>query len=230
MPADRSQVELWSHFQTERPEVFEVSKNRLDRLIRLAEKISDGRSLLNIGCGSAYLEYTAQQRRWNVISVDPDPKSIECLKSAGIDARCGIIESLPVQSESVDVVVATEVFEHLVPDSMNAGLGEIQRVLARGGVLIGTVPFRENLADNEVFCPQCKIRFHRWGHHQTFDISNMRAILQKYFVVRSLRPVFFAPWKTLDWKGRLSVSARLVFSWFGVHGSTSNLLFVTYKT
>lgn len=229
MPTDRAQAELWSHFQTERPEVFEVSENRLNRLIRLAEKASNQRFLLNIGCGSGYLEKAAKKRKWDVISVDPDAKSIEQLKAQGIDARCGTIESLPVLPENRSVVIATEVFEHLVPETMEAGLREIQRVLAPGGVLIGTVPYRENLADNEVFCPQCKLKFHRWGHHQSFDVATMRSALEKYFSVRSVRPVFFAPWKAVDWKGGLSITARLVFSWFGVHGSTSNLLFVARK-
>jgi len=144
----------------------------------------------------------------------------------GIDARRGIIESLPVASESINVVVATEVFEHLMPDSMEAGLKEIRRVLMPEGILIGTVPYRENLSDNEVFCPHCKMTFHRWGHHQSFDESRMRSVLENYFFARKVSPAFFAPWKALDWKGKLSVSARLAFSLFGIHGSTSNLLFI----
>ena len=230
MPPDTSQIKLWSHFQTERPEVFEASKSRLDYLLKLAGRICDGRSLLNIGCGDGYLENAARKRNWQVVSVDPDQKSVDHLKSVGIDARCGLIESLPVERESVDVVVATEVFEHLVPAVMDAGMREIQRVLVCGGVLIGTVPYRENLSDNQVFCPQCKIAFHRWGHHQMFDESTMKSALEKYFLVRKVRPVVFASWNTLEWKGKLSVSARLVFSWFGVHGSTSNLLFVGAKS
>ncbi len=127
---------------------------------------------MNIGCGDGYLERSAQQKGWQVVSVDPDSKSVDELKANGIDARCGFIESLPVESESINVVVSTEVFEHLIPDSMEAGLKEIHRILSPGGILIGTVPYRENLADNEVFCPDCRKSFHRWGHHQSFDESS----------------------------------------------------------
>jgi SAM-dependent methyltransferase len=229
MSPDTSQFELWSHFQTERLEVFEASKSRLDYLLRLAGKVSPGRTLLNIGCGSGYLERSAKQTSWQVLSVDPDAKSVDRLKAAGIDARCGMIESLPVASESIDVVVSTEVFEHLMPDTMDAGLKEIQRVLARGGALIGTVPYRERLADNEAYCPHCKMAFHRWGHHQSFDELSMKSALGKCFAIRKVGPIFFAPWNVLDWKGKLSVSARVAFSWFGVHGTTSNLLFIAVK-
>jgi cyclopropane fatty-acyl-phospholipid synthase-like methyltransferase len=229
MSPDTSQFELWSHFQTERPEVFAASKSRLEYLVRLAGKVSQGRTLLNIGCGSGYLEQFAKQMSWQVLSVDPDAQSVDRLKPMGIDARCGMIESLPVASESVNVVVSTEVFEHLMAETMDAGLKEIQRVLARGGALIGTVPYRERMADNEAYCPHCKMAFHRWGHHQSFDESSMRAALEKYFAIRKVGPIFFAPWNVLDWKGKLSVSARLAFSLFGIHGTTSNLLFIAIK-
>ncbi|MGB9121062.1 MAG: class I SAM-dependent methyltransferase [Candidatus Angelobacter sp.] len=229
MSPDTSQFELWSHFQTERLDAFEASKSRLDYLLRLAEKKSKGRSLLNIGCGSGYLEQAAKQKNWKVLSVDPDAQSVDRLKAMEIDARRGIIESLPVASGSIHVVVSTEVFEHLNPDSMEAGLKEIQRVLLPGGILIGTVPYRENLSENEVFCPQCKMTFHRWGHHQSFDESRMRSALENYFSACKVSPAFFAPWKILDWKGKLSVSARLAFALFGIHGSTSNLLFIASK-
>lgn len=230
MCPDISQFELWSHFQTERPEVFEASKSRLDYLLRLAGKISKGNSLLNVGCGSGYLEQAAKQSNWQVMSVDPDARSVDRLRAMGIDARRGMIESLPLESESIDIVISTEVFEHLKPDSMQAGLKEIQRVLSPGGFLIGTVPYRENLSDNEVFCPQCRMIFHRWGHHQSFDESRMRSVLETYFQSCQVRPVFFAPWKMLDWKGKLSVSARLAFALLGIHGGMSNILFIATKS
>ncbi|HEY3770524.1 MAG TPA: class I SAM-dependent methyltransferase [Candidatus Angelobacter sp.] len=229
MSPDTSQFELWSHFQTERLEVFEASKSRLEYLVKLAGKVSPGRTLLNIGCGSGHLEQFAKQKSWQVLSVDPDAQSVDRLKTSGVDARCGTIESLPIASESVHVVVSTEVFEHLRPDTMDTGLKEIQRVLAPGGALIGTVPYRERLSDNEAYCPHCKMAFHRWGHHQSFDELTMKSALEKYFSIRKVGPVFFAPWNVLDWKGKLSVSARLAFSFLGIHGSTSNLLFIAIK-
>lgn len=229
MPADTPQLELWSHVQTQRVDLFAGSRTRLDSLLRRAERFAGNRSLLNIGCGNGYLERTAQQKNWKVISVDPDAKSIEQLKSQGIDARCGMIEALPVTSDSLDVVICTEVLEHLMPDSMEAGLREIRRILVPGGVLIGTVPWRENLADNEVFCPHCNQTFHRWGHHQSFDETRMRSVLNKYFSVLKIRPVYFPTWNVADWKGKLAITARVAFGAAGVHGGNSSLLYIARK-
>jgi SAM-dependent methyltransferase len=229
MPSDSTNPALWTHYQTEHLEVFAASKARLRFLIRLAEKLTRGRCVLNIGCGDGYLERTAQQRGWTVISVDPDATSVERLREFGLDARCGAIEALPVEEQSVDVVICTEVFEHLTPQILETGLEQIRRVLKTGGLLIGTVPYRENLAESEVFCPDCKKRFHRWGHLQSFDEAGMQAVIGKHLQVREARPVYLPAWQATDWKGKLSLFARLVFSWMRVHGSESNLLFVAAR-
>jgi SAM-dependent methyltransferase len=229
MPTPTTDIDLWSHIQNERPALFGGAKGRLDALLRLAARQTKGRFLLNIGCGDGYLEQAAQKKNWRVVSVDPDSKSAEKLKSAGIDARCGVIESLPVESGSIHAVICTEVLEHLTPDSMESGLKEIQRVLAPGGVLIGTVPYRENLADNEVFCPDCKKSFHRWGHQQSFDETRMRTVLARYFGPVQARPIYFASWRSLNWKGTLLWSARYAFSVFGIYGMDANLLFIANK-
>jgi SAM-dependent methyltransferase len=230
MPADPPQIELWSHIQTEQTGAFDLAKKRLDSLIRRAEKLTSGRTLLNIGCGNGYLETAAQHRRWRVVSVDPDQKSVDRVKSLGIDARCGNIESLPLPSESFDVVMCTEVFEHLTRETLDTGLNEIKRVLVPDGVLMGTVPYRENLSDNQVFCPHCKRTFHRWGHHQSFDEAGMQSVLGRDFAVRTVKPVYFVPWALVSWKGKLLWSARFAFSVAGVYGSGANLFFTALKT
>jgi SAM-dependent methyltransferase len=225
MPQDIPQTELWSHIQTERLDAFEGSKTRLDSLIRRAEKLTKGRNLLNIGCGNGYLETRAQSRQWQVVSVDPDPKSVSRIKSMGIDARCGSVASLPLPSASMDIVICTEVFEHLTEETLDLGLTEIKRVLVPGGILIGTVPYRENLSDNEVFCPHCSRTFHRWGHHQSFDEVKMRSVLGRELSLSTVKPLYFVPWTQTGWKGKLLWSARYAFGMVGIYGSSANLFF-----
>jgi SAM-dependent methyltransferase len=230
MPQDAPQIELWSHIQTQRLDAFEGSKGRLDSLIRRSEKLTRGRNLLNIGCGNGYLEAKAQSRQWHVVSVDPDQKSVDRISSMGIDARCGSITALPVPAASMDVVICTEVFEHLTEETLELSLKEIKRALVPGGILIGTVPYRENLQDNEVFCPHCSRTFHRWGHHQSFDEARLRAVLGREFYLRTVKPAYFAQWTQGGWKGKLLWSARLALGMVGVYGSSANLFFHAAKT
>ena len=185
--------------------------------------------MLNIGCGDGHLERAAVARGWRVLSVDPDDASVQRLRSMGIEARRGIIESLPIPSESLHLVACSEVLEHLTSDSLTAGLKEIRRVLKPGGILIGTVPYRENLVDNEVFCPNCQNVFHRWGHYQSFDEARIRAVLDEHLSVVDVRPRYFPQWRALNWKGKLVASAQRAFSLFGVYGAGAKLVFAAHK-
>src|SRR5215472_5894303 len=127
MASDRPQLELWSHVQNQHAELFRGSHPRLQWLVRRAERFAGARRLLNIGCGDGFLERAALRRGWKVVSVDPDAESVKRLLPDGIDARCGRIEALPAENSSADVIICTEVFEHLPPETMNAGLRQIRR-------------------------------------------------------------------------------------------------------
>jgi SAM-dependent methyltransferase len=186
--------------------------------------------LLNIGCGDGFLELRAKSTGWATLSVDPDEQAIGSLARAGIDARVGVIERLPVESATVDVVTATEVFEHLSTYSLAAGLIEISRVLQPGGLLVGTVPYREKLQDNTIFCPECKKFFHRWGHQQHFDESKMQGLLAGRFNVLTIAPRLFVPWNILNVKGRIGVLPKLILSKLRIHGTGENLFFLAEKT
>ncbi|HEY2497217.1 MAG TPA: class I SAM-dependent methyltransferase [Candidatus Angelobacter sp.] len=224
-----SQEDLWEHFQNKGVEAFSLAGGRLSSLLSYAESQRHERGvLLNIGCGNGYLELTAKQRGWVSISVDPDPRAVERLRSQGVEAHCGMIEALPLDSNSADVVICSEVLEHLSQEVMEDGLKEIQRVLRPKGVLIGTTPYRENLKDLEIFCPHCKTIFHRWGHQQSFDEVSMRQAISRYLEVKRIGPRFFPVWQT-NWKGKALNAALLALSCVGAHGKSSNLFFAAVK-
>src|SRR5262249_23515001 len=151
----------------------------------------------------------------NTISVDPDAGVISRLRDAGIDARTGSIGALPLASASVEAVVASEVIEHLSPELMQAGFDQIRRVLKPGGIFLGTVPFNEDLAAATVYCPTCRQSFHRWGHRQSFSVESLKTQLSTHFSVLTVRPVYFAPWHLLNWKGKVAASGILALSLLG---------------
>jgi SAM-dependent methyltransferase len=209
---------IWEYFQNDKLYLFAGSMPRFKYLIKAAGKPRG--TLLNIGCGDGAVERLAQKKGWTVVSVDPDKPSVDKLVADGIDARTGLIEQLPVCDKSVDIVVVSEVFEHLSAESIAGGLPELCRVLKNDGELIGTVPFRENMDDNTVLCPGCKKVFHRWGHQQTFDESRMRELLTKHFKSITMTPRFF-----YNTKSTLAQLPKVIASKFGVHSGGENLFF-----
>lgn len=78
----------------------------------------------------------------SVVGIDPAPDMIRVAqqtpasRSSPARFRLGVIECLPFDAESVDVVLASLVLHHLPPDVRRAGLHEVYRVLRPGGRLV----------------------------------------------------------------------------------------------
>jgi SAM-dependent methyltransferase len=91
-----------------------------------------GSRVIDIGAGEApYRELFSDQRYVTLDRADTP-------HSGGVDLH-GDADSIPAEDGSFDVVVCTQVLEH-VPEPL-AALREFRRVLRAGGLLIATVPF-----------------------------------------------------------------------------------------
>jgi hypothetical protein len=96
-------------------------------------------------------------------------------------------------------------------------------------MLIGTVPYKENLLENQVVCPKCGEIFHKWGHQQSFDVKSLSKIFPKTLNLKEIRVMYFVDWSKLNWKGILVAAAKKGLSMLGIHGRDENLFFVAKK-
>lgn len=115
-------------------------------------------------------------------------------------------ETLPtgLADGSFDAVLLIEVLEHLLPDQLEPTLAEVARLLAPGGIVVATTPHDENLAGDEVCCPDCGAIFHRWQHQRSLTPSSIAAL----FAPHGFRTVTAEP---VDWSSpRLLTLARRV--------------------
>jgi methionine biosynthesis protein MetW len=111
------------------------------RLLRqLLSAYAVGRRCLDLGCGDGGTVGTwATRHSCSYVGVDVSVTAVSLARARGLNAT--LIEdaaSLPFDEDSFDVVVASEVFEHLF-DPL-AAVVEARRVLRRDGVLLVTVP------------------------------------------------------------------------------------------
>lgn len=83
-----------------------------------------------------------------------------------------------IASGSIDLLILTEVIEHLDDLSLSTVLAEIHRVLAPSGRLVLTTPNDEVLERAEVICPECGCTFHRWQHCRTWKGETLAACLR----------------------------------------------------
>lgn len=211
---DQDQRAIWSYFQNRQPEIFQAARARLDFLVREINKRHRGRSVavLDIGIGDGYFERAARAHGWTVYALDPDADSCRHLTASDILACVGSIGAIPLAGASLDVVVASEVLEHLSHRQRESGLSEIARVLRPGGWFLGTVPYKEDLSLGQAVCPRCGQSFHRWGHQHSFDKTDIRDALVPWFEVDAIRRTAFVTFRSGGLRGVVKSLARLALA------------------
>ena len=104
-------------------------------------RIEEGADVLDLGCGAGTDLLIAAQMvgpRGSVTGVDMTPSMLERARAsaaemgiANVELHQSLIETLPLEDESVDVVISNGVID-LLPDK-DTVFAEIQRVLCPGG-------------------------------------------------------------------------------------------------
>jgi SAM-dependent methyltransferase len=107
--------------------------------------ISQNSLILDVGVGSgSNLRMLAEMEFPHVIGLDPNPDVVRICQDKGFaSVRQGSLCDLPFSSESFDLVLATDVIEHVQDDV--AALKEIYRVLRPGGYVLIAVPAFQSL-------------------------------------------------------------------------------------
>ena len=116
---------------------------RYELVRRQLESLGRTRRVLDVGCGDAYLITQIKEVCEAIYGVDTEFRAVklarQMLKSS---ANCHVVQSdcyrLPFKDNHFDVVVLTDVIEHLTNPIVC--LREVSRVLGKSGVLILTTP------------------------------------------------------------------------------------------
>lgn len=190
------QKEIWNFFQNDdqMSDIFEGARPRYEFL---AKQINSGMSVLNIGVGRGGLEGILINRGIKVSCLDPNEDSINGLRkqyALGDRAQVGFSQCIPFLDGQFDVVIMSEVLEHLADDILILTLTEVRRVLKADGLFIGTVPADERLKANCVACPHCGQTFHRWGHVQSFSLTRLQELLLANRFTVKCKTMAFPDW------------------------------------
>jgi SAM-dependent methyltransferase len=108
-----------------------------------------GKKILDVGCGdgktgSSFVEHN------DVYGIDLSAKAVEEAQKKGVKAQVGDAASgLPFQDEEFDVVLITDVIEHVF-DPLGL-LHEAKRVLKQGGILYCVFPNGANILNRLCF-------------------------------------------------------------------------------
>ena len=110
------------------------------RFMRAMVSASPPLRILDVGCGTGVNAEFFSKSEHNVVGIDLSPLAIEQYRARGFEGHVCDIESepLPFEPGSFDLIYASEVIEHCVDTS--AFLGELNRMLRRGGQLLLSTP------------------------------------------------------------------------------------------
>ncbi|OYW74478.1 MAG: hypothetical protein B7Z37_17575 [Verrucomicrobia bacterium 12-59-8] len=174
-----------SHHSRGKYDYFYGGEDRKNLFIKL---VGSGKKVLEVGCRAGNLTQFIVQGN-DVVGVDIDREALKlCNERLGCDVHWIDIdvEPLPFANQSFDVVVFSEVMEHV--RFPKKSLTEIQRVLKASGQLVGSVPNSFRLRNRMRFL------FGRpyesdVSHFRQYSHSILRNQLSPYFTKIQIYPV-----------------------------------------
>jgi SAM-dependent methyltransferase len=163
-----NQAQMWEKELTDR------DRDRLEKTIQL---IPNGvETVLDVGCGSGHLA-NKLSGDYKVVGLDI---SKEALKRVRVPSVLAPASQIPFPDRSFDLVLCTEILEHLPASEYRDALREIVRV-AKSYIIVG-VPFRELLQLSRCFCYNCRRKFHMNYHVHSFDVKALNELLEPSFL------------------------------------------------
>lgn len=151
------QKEVWKGYDNNITEI-----NRAKKTIDLIP--DDAKSMLDIGCGNGIV--TNMIEKPFVVGLDFAKIPLTQVKTNAIQAS---IDRLPIRSKKFDLIILTEVLEHLDDETYIKAIKEIKRL--KGNYLLITVPFDENIELGLCKCSACGNLFNPSHHYRKFDNS-----------------------------------------------------------
>ena len=152
--------------------------------------LKSGMLVGEIGIGDGYLLRLLSHAGLKVTGIDTLDYLITKLGSIFKDEGLEIGLLQQDISKSVDlkdnfeVVFCLDILEHV--EHLGEAIKNIKKILKPGGVLIATLPWKENMDNNMVACPKCYHRFHRIGHFHSFhSCGDIRQMLGDNFSIIS---------------------------------------------
>jgi SAM-dependent methyltransferase len=158
-----------------------------ERLTFISKEVGKDRDVIELGC--RYGELLSHFLEGNrVIGVDIDREAINiCHARFGIEAKVVDLNGdLPFPPDRFDVVVLTEVLEHLPYPWIT--LDEIVRILRIGGKFVGSVPNGTHLRNRLRFLFRGVVENDRTHIHH-FSVRTLDDLLSRYFDDVHILPV-----------------------------------------
>lgn len=114
-----------------------------------SKKFINGKIVLDVACGEGYGAYHIADQAKFTFGIDIDSETIELAQKKysrnNLKYYCCSVEKLPLDDESIDVILSFETIEHV--SNINKMIDEFKRVLKPSGLLILSTPDKKHYSD-----------------------------------------------------------------------------------
>ena len=149
--------------------------------------VPDSPRVLDAGCGTGR-NLAEFGRLGTAQGVDPSPQAIEFCRRRGLgEVEAAGIEALPFADGAFDLILATDVLEHVERDDVAAS--ELRRVAAPGALLVVTVPAYRWLWSQHDDSHHHLRRYTAGGLRRRLAAAGWRPVLLTYFNSLLLPPI-----------------------------------------
>jgi SAM-dependent methyltransferase len=168
----RPRVDLAKYRQTE-------SEQR--RIADILQLVPGGSEVaLDVGARDGYLSQLLADRVKSLTALDLETPSVSHPHVACVK---GDVTQLSFPDASFDLVVCTEVLEHIRPELLRQACSELMRVASRH-LLVG-VPYRQDIRVGRTTCGICGGVNPPWGHVNAFDEELLRTLFAGWTVEKT---------------------------------------------
>ena len=143
-PAQSDEQDYDSYYTEANLQVPEFTHKRLDEIVAGFESYRGEGRLLEVGFGAGNFLKAAARAGWKAQGVEISHTACEHSRAEGFEVFCGELAHANYQENSFDVVIASELLEHIPEPAII--LKEIARILRPGGLLWATTPNAKGLS------------------------------------------------------------------------------------
>jgi len=165
--------ELWQNYDTEL-----YIRQKADTIAHRIPK--DTKTILDVGCGNGIIT-NVLSKQYDVTGMDVSTEALQYVQAKKVLASA---TEIPFSDSSFDLVISSQMLEHLDRFDMHKAVNEIQRV--SGKYIIISVPNAEYLPKSFIKCPQCSMCFHAYHHYTSFNKRMLTKLFDKCILIHSM--------------------------------------------
>jgi 2-polyprenyl-3-methyl-5-hydroxy-6-metoxy-1,4-benzoquinol methylase len=156
--------------------------------VKLVTKLANGKSILDVGCGSGELLHLFKMNKWETIGIEPNQSAREFAKSTYNINILDENELSSIPSHSKDTITLWHVLEHV--SGLNERMLELKRILKKDGKLLIAVPNR--ISFDAIYYGKYWAAYDVPRHLYHFSPDTIKKLLKKHeFSVETILPMKF---------------------------------------